>query len=77
MGRRSHCTGGRPVLTAAWDRVPARDRERSAAGTALRRFGRPEEVAAPIAFHASDDASFVTGASHVVDGGWTIQKDSA
>ncbi|MEU9425046.1 glucose 1-dehydrogenase [Streptomyces sp. NPDC048342] len=66
-----------PVLTAAWDRVPPEERERSIAQTAARRFGTPEEVAAAIAFLCADEASYITGSSLVVDGGWSVVKASA
>ncbi|HXE65857.1 MAG TPA: SDR family oxidoreductase [Rhodanobacteraceae bacterium] len=35
------------------------------------RLGTPEEIAALAVYLASDDASFTTGAIHVIDGGWT------
>ena len=40
-----------------------------AEGSALRRIGRPEEVAAVINFLCSDGASFMTGTDVLVDGG--------
>ncbi|WP_394156124.1 SDR family oxidoreductase [Loktanella salsilacus] len=36
------------------------------------RIGRPEEIAALVAYLASDESSFTTGVTHVIDGGWTI-----
>lgn len=39
--------------------------------TPLARFGRPEDVAGAVHFLASDDASFITGQTIVVNGGYT------
>ena len=46
--------------------------EEAAKANLMRRIGTPEEVASAALFLASDEASFVTGASIVVDGGHTI-----
>lgn len=42
------------------------------AGTPLKRFAEPEEIAQAILYLASDAARFVTGAEIVIDGGWTL-----
>ena len=39
------------------------------ANTALKRYGKPEEVAAVVAFVASPESAYVTGANLTVDGG--------
>ena len=47
------------------------DRNMLVGATPMGRLGQPDEIAAMITFLASDDASFVTGAEFVVDGGYT------
>jgi NAD(P)-dependent dehydrogenase (short-subunit alcohol dehydrogenase family) len=39
----------------------------------LGRIGKPEDVAQPVVFLASTAASMITGATLMIDGGWTIQ----
>ncbi|HEY1384044.1 MAG TPA: SDR family oxidoreductase [Dongiaceae bacterium] len=41
---------------------------------ALKRAGKPEEVARSVLYLASDDAAFVTGTAHLVDGGLSITR---
>jgi NAD(P)-dependent dehydrogenase (short-subunit alcohol dehydrogenase family) len=48
--------------------------EAMVAGVALKRIGTPEEVARTVRFLASDEASYVTGASLLVDGGLTARR---
>lgn len=41
---------------------------------ALKRTGRPEEVAKSVLYLASDDSAFVTGTAHLIDGGFSVTR---
>ncbi len=60
-------------LAAARGVDEAQLRERTAGYGLLGRVGEPAEIAAAIHFLASDDASFITGATLFVDGGFTVR----
>ncbi len=63
------------VLTPMWEPLLGQGPERAArmasyvAGTPMRRFGRPEEVAAVCVMLASDEAAYMTGSELTIDGG--------
>ncbi len=64
------CPG--PVNTPLLKELFAKDPERAArrlVHVPVGRFAEPEEIAAAVAFLASDDASFITAAQFLVDGG--------
>ncbi|RYX92341.1 MAG: SDR family oxidoreductase [Comamonadaceae bacterium] len=59
------------VDTSITSAVPDEVRQDWVKRTPLGRIGQPHEIAAVVAFLASDDASFITGQTLVVDGGAT------
>jgi NAD(P)-dependent dehydrogenase (short-subunit alcohol dehydrogenase family) len=66
------CPG--PVATPLLMELFAKDPERAArrlVHVPMGRFAQPEEIAAAVAFLASDDASFMTASTFLVDGGLT------
>lgn len=77
LGLNIRCNSIHPaaVLTPMWDPILGNGPDRAAreaetvADTPLRRFGRPEEIAALAVFLASDEAPYMTGAELTIDGG--------
>ena len=57
-----------PMISSA--QIPEEAMKQMMAGVPLKRIGKAEEVSAMVVFLASDEASYVTGATFYVDGGW-------
>jgi 3-hydroxybutyrate dehydrogenase len=84
-GVTSNCVNPAYVRTPLVDKQIAAQAERHGIGpdevvekimlapAALKRLIEPEEVAAAVAYLCSPEASFITGSSLMIDGGWSIQ----
>jgi NAD(P)-dependent dehydrogenase (short-subunit alcohol dehydrogenase family) len=71
-GIRVNAVSPGPVATPLLIELFAKDPERAQrrlVHVPMGRFGEPEEIAAAVAFLASDDASFMTASNFLVDGG--------
>jgi len=63
-----------PILTPTWDDTTDEYRNLVTSNTPLRRMGKPEEVAEAVCFLASSRASYISGTTLTVDGGYTAEK---
>ncbi len=59
-----------PMVREPGKELPKEDSELLSKSIPLKRIGKPEEVSAMVVFLASEEASYVTGATFYVDGGW-------
>jgi 3-oxoacyl-[acyl-carrier protein] reductase len=60
------------IATEMLSEVDAEGREAALAMVPMRRYGKPEEIAAAMAFLASDDAAYITGQTLRVNGGMSM-----
>ncbi len=62
-----------PATERQWEAMGAEGQRRLVENIALRRLGRPEDIARAVVFFASEDAAWITGQTISVDGGvWML-----
>jgi NAD(P)-dependent dehydrogenase (short-subunit alcohol dehydrogenase family) len=72
LGIRVNCVAPGIIDTPmAMNEAPDMVERNAAVFSLLGRIGRPEELAAAVHFLVSDDASYITGQTLLVDGGWS------
>jgi NAD(P)-dependent dehydrogenase (short-subunit alcohol dehydrogenase family) len=71
-GIRINAVSPGPILTPLVEANPEQS-ARIAAKVPMKRMGKPIEIAKAVAFLLSEDASFITGAEIVVDGGRMLE----
>ncbi len=62
------------IITPGTSNTNEESQEATIAKIPLGRLGKPQDIAAAVAFLASEEAGYITGQVLVVDGGWTIQS---
>ena len=72
-GIRTNAVGPAFIETPLLDALPPEGHAALVAAHPMGRLGQPEEVANLVLFLLSDQASFISGSYHLVDGGYTAQ----
>ncbi|HOS99147.1 MAG TPA: SDR family NAD(P)-dependent oxidoreductase [bacterium] len=62
------------IITPGTSNIDEGSQKATMAKIPLGRLGKPQDIAAAVAFLASEGAGYITGQVLVVDGGWTIQS---